>query len=265
MANARAAAKRLLRSVRLLDPAERLARWMRQHGALERRKHEALVAFYRRFIEPGALCFDIGANWGNRTRVFLDIGRVVAVEPHPQCAAALRRRFGRSPDFTLVEAAAGASPGEAELHVGPITNLSTLSQRYMRETRNSGRFDESAWSDSRKVAVTTLDELIGKYGVPAFCKIDVEGYEPEVLMGLGSAVPLLSFEFTAPESIADAIRCVERLEHLGRYRYNLSYSESLELELETWVSGHEIMERLRSIDQPESWGDIYARHEAARA
>jgi FkbM family methyltransferase len=44
--------------------------------------------------------------------------------------------------------------------------------------------------------MTTLDELIGKHGVPVFIKIDVEGFEEAVLQGLSQPVRALSFEFT---------------------------------------------------------------------
>jgi hypothetical protein len=36
----------------------------------------------------------------------------------------------------------------------------------------------------------TLDRLIGQYGVPDFIKIDVEGYEKRVFMGLTQRVPV---------------------------------------------------------------------------
>jgi hypothetical protein len=41
--------------------------------------------FYRRFIRPGDLVFDVGANVGKRSAVFLDLGAtVVAIEPNPR-------------------------------------------------------------------------------------------------------------------------------------------------------------------------------------
>ena len=55
------------------------------------------------------------------------------------------------------------------------------------------------WADHAVVPVTTLDALIDRYGLPAFCKIDVEGFEEAVVRGLSRPIPSVSFEFT-PET-----------------------------------------------------------------
>lgn len=52
----------------------------------------ARLEFYSQFIHPGDLVFDVGANVGNRTKIFLRLGaRVVAFEPQASCARVLQR------------------------------------------------------------------------------------------------------------------------------------------------------------------------------
>ncbi|MBU2026286.1 MAG: FkbM family methyltransferase, partial [Proteobacteria bacterium] len=61
------------------------------------RQRAAMAAFYRRFFRPGELCFDVGANRGNRTAILADLGaRVICIEPQPSCVRELRKRFGRN-------------------------------------------------------------------------------------------------------------------------------------------------------------------------
>ena len=76
--------------------------------------------------------------------------------------------------------------------------------------------------------MTTLDALIARHGAPAFAKIDVEGFEAEVLPGLTQAVPALSFEFTTIQRDV-ALACLERCQALGYVRYNAALGESQEL------------------------------------
>jgi hypothetical protein len=106
--------------------------------------------------------------------------------------------------------------------------------------------------------MTTLDELIGSYGVPDFCKLDVEGFELEVLKGLSQPVRALSFEFTF-ERLDTRLAAVEHVARLGMGRFNFSYGESLTLALNEWIGPAEMLRFLESIPKKvEIFGDVYA-------
>ena len=86
------------------------------------------LEFYRRFVR-GGLVFDIGANLGNRTKIFVRLGcRVIAVEPQRNCAAALKRAFGNR--INVVRCAVSSNIGTAELRAANLV-LATLSQDFI--------------------------------------------------------------------------------------------------------------------------------------
>lgn len=218
-----------------------------------------LLDLYRQFVQPGDLCFDVGANMGNRTELFLALGaRVVAVEPQPACFRALQRRYGSDERVTLVGQALGREPGSAEMLVSDAHPISSLSGEWVRRVEASGRFGAHSWDERVRVPLTTLDELIDGHGEPAFCKIDVEGYEAEVLAGLSRPLRHLSFEFT-PEYLDGALACVDRLRALGPALFNFSSGDSGDLELDEWVGPEEIGRRLEAFGPTAGFGDVYVR------
>ena len=218
---------------------------------------------YDELVPPGALVFDIGANVGARTREFLDRGAsVVAVEPQRACMAQLERHFGDDPRVLLVENALGAEEGVATMLCTTASTIASMSPDWIDSVRASGRFSEFSWDESIEVPVSTLSALIDQVGEPDFCKIDVEGFESQVLAGLDRPVRSVSFEFV-PEHLEGTIACIERLDALGEYEYNLSLGESLGFETQSWRSAAEMRERLTALASTLEWGDVYARLPAA--
>ena len=216
--------------------------------------------FYAALIRPGDLCFDIGAHVGNRLWAWTSLGaQVVGIEPQPICMRFLRRWYGKHPAVTLIEAAVGAVPGRQPLWISAQTpTVSTLSRRWIDEVQQAASFAHVRWAEGQAVEVTTLDALIAQYGEPHFCKIDVEGYESEVLRGLSRPLPALSLEYL-PATPTPALDALVRLTHLGDYRFNWSVREEHKWQAAQWLTAEgmaTILSRL-PIDAPS--GDIYAR------
>jgi FkbM family methyltransferase len=213
------------------------------------------IEFYRGFVKPGDLCFDIGANIGNRTELLQEIGaRVISVEPQSSCIDQLKRKFDDDDAITIVPSAVGASPGTAEISVcEEDSTISTMSSRW----QNEGRFSDRTWTKTESVPVTTMDQLIEEHGSPSFCKIDVEGFEKQVLEGLSSPVRCISFEFTR-EFLDDARACVGLLESLGPVVVNASFGESMDL-TDSWVDPDQIFSLVEKQPDDLDWGDIYVR------
>ena len=138
--------------------------------ARKRLSHGQSVRFHRALVQEGDLVFDIGANVGDMTALYLELGaRVVSVEPQEECLKSLEVRFGRHPLVSIVPMAVGAVEGEQEMLLSDIRSpLSSMSPEWIAAVKSSGRFPYYAWARSVTVPVTTLDSLIALYGEPAF-------------------------------------------------------------------------------------------------
>ena len=227
------------------------------HGIPLRQRR--LRRLYRRFVARGDLAFDLGAHAGNHTRALSALGcRVVAVEPQPDFAGLLRTVFRLSLQVTVLEAAVAELPGRTILSISERTPTVSTSAAGWRETRGrQADFAGVQWSRQIDVEVTTLDALIGRFGVPAFVKIDVEGSEPAVLTGLSQPLRAISFEYL-PRTIEYVQACLTRLDDLGPYRYNWSVGESYRLQAARWMSGPELVDALGTPVAQRCAGDVYA-------
>jgi FkbM family methyltransferase len=219
--------------------------------------HKEGLHFYSQFIRKGDLCFDVGTNIGNRAELFLELGaKIVCIEPQQVCLQHIYKLFGNNKDVIIVPKALADREGYAELAIcEEATPLSTMSEKW----KNDGRFSKDyKWATNQEVPTTTLDALILQYGLPVFCKIDVEGFEETVLKGLTKPITVISFEFTK-EFFPDVHQCINHILSIGPVEFNCSIGETMKLLFPTWLTPNELCLKLDSLNDKYLWGDIYAR------
>jgi FkbM family methyltransferase len=212
------------------------------------------LEFYRSLLNgfrPGDLIFDVGANVGDKTNVFLRIGaRVVSIDPDEANQEVLRGKFLRyrlspKPVVIVGKAISDTLTTETMWIDGPGSAVNTLSQKWAETLKT--KKDNFAYANfglefaqHRSVETTTLDDLILTHGQPFFVKIDVEGYETKVIRGLKHPVPFLSFETNLPEFRQEGIECVELLDNLdtnGTFNYSADLLKGMSLK--KWLGAEE--------------------------
>jgi len=194
--------------------------------------------YYLKFfnhLKPGQhTSFDIGANEGFVTGFFLQFGfSVIAVEPDQRNIAILIRRFRTNGRFQLYSGAAGQSNGTGKIYLQKNgTAFSTLSSKWKELIElGSYRFHSPYGPQPETVKMITLDELIETCGMPSYIKIDVEGYEAEVIKGLNKKVPILLFEANLPQFMNETLDCLKKLNQIDENAiFNYSYSFTIESE-----------------------------------
>jgi FkbM family methyltransferase len=233
-------------SLGVYKPARALHRILNPSQRRNFREHRALLS---QFINPGDLVFDIGANIGIRTEIMLSLGaRVIAFEPQPICAREVRARGNNR--LIVVEKAVGATIGTAILHLKRNSVQATLLQDWQ------GGPDAGTLT----VPLTTLDAEMKQLGKPLFCKIDVEGFEAEVMGGLTTPISSLSFEYHCDEHGVAKVRDIfSRLSEIGHYDVNLIGQEDNKWLLPSWISANDFISTFPACASPYYWGDIFVR------
>lgn len=157
--------------------------------------HEfADMALLLHLLREGDLFVDVGANIGSYTILASAVcqAQSIAFEPDPGAAKALRRNVeasGVSHRVDIFETAAGASSGSGRLSVGHDT---------------TNRMMGSGEAGGQVVALKSLDEVLADKN-PTLIKIDVEGFEPEVMKGARDTLSKSSLRGVIIETVTPEI------------------------------------------------------------
>jgi FkbM family methyltransferase len=237
----------------------------------DRRKE---VQFYRQTLtgfKKGYPIFDVGANKGQKTDIFLRLGaRVVAVEPDPANQKILKKSFldyrlKRRP-VTIIGKAVSDRSGKAVFLIDePGSAKNTLNQKWVDTLRSDpSRFGKTlAFEEHREVETITLEQLMRSYGRPYYVKIDVEGHELSVLRGMKTAVPFLSFEVNLPEFRSEAEECIKMLDQLASGGdFNQTPDCSRGFVFEEWMSSSAALDVLKL--STETCVEVFWRAPASR-
>jgi FkbM family methyltransferase len=219
-----------------------LACWHPAHAKAKKQEME----FYRKAVGGlGAnLIFDVGANGGDKTVQFLSVSdKVVSIEPSPAAVEILRQRFSGNPRVTIVPKGVGRSNGTAPFHVFEAADsYNTFSAKWAKQLAAGSDRPRKIATSVLEVPVTTIDELIQEHGYPDYIKIDVEGYELEVVAGLSKNIQLVSIECNLPEFAEETLQAISILSVRDRdASFNFCTTEPpIKFESDRWLRPNEI-------------------------
>lgn len=167
-------------------------------------------------INKDVLIFDIGANRGFFTdtclRTYNNL-KIVTIEPNINLYNFLLDKYKNNQSVLLLPNV--VAENNDQLIDFFISNSDTISTAEMDWITKSRFSNDHSWGEPIKIKSVSLDFLIQKYGTPDLIKIDVEGYELEVIKGLKNKQREICFEWAEEQ--------YEKINETCKYLKNLGY------------------------------------------
>lgn len=205
------------------------------------------------------LLFDIGANVGRWALDNAQTGtRMVCVEPDPDTFRTLQSNTSKHTLLQCIEClnlAVCAQQGTVPFYKSVHDTLSTLRKEWL--TSETSRFFNCGFQETVCNTIT-LDEMIGRYGVPDLVKIDVESGEFMCLQSLTQKVPLLCFEWAAEtREVTDS--CLGHLQALGFHEFHIQMGDHYTYRPSSWNDMHAVMRDLDRMVPKRDFGMLWCR------
>jgi FkbM family methyltransferase len=213
-------------------------------GYFQRRK---LRSFYHNFVGNADLAFLFGDQSGNTTELLTQMGvKTVCIQPISAFIPTLRSKLAKNNKCILVHEDVGAFNTEFFYNGIYERNILPYSSNL------------SASEEQEYIKITTLDELIMRFGRPSLCHINGEGYEGEVLKGLNQPIPyiIVTFYSFTQEKTAAILR---RLLQLGNYEFNWKITDETKTISKQWLSAKELNQSMFRFGKENYSGEILAR------
>lgn len=174
-------------------------------------------------IQLGAdLVLDVGANTGLYAREIRRHGyrgRIVSFEPLPDIHEQLRESAKSDPNWVVHDRCAlGPTAGTTEINISGLSGSSSILP--MRDAHIQA-LPGSGYIGKTEVEMITLDSVFDSYGTKdekTFLKLDVQGYEEEMLQGAVESLPKIF-------GVRIELSVVPMYEHQALYRHFLDFFE----------------------------------------
>lgn len=169
------------------------------------------------------LVFDVGCNNGDDAYTYINGGcKVVGVECSPKLVEDINKRFCDDARFVLENVCISDKIGETEFFVSTTPMFSSCNKNIAERLQESQKI---------KVKTTTLQSLFDKYGIPKYCKIDIEGNDIVALNSLNHVPQYISCETecVGKDETAKPFEIIDKLYSLGYNSFKLVNQKTMEV------------------------------------
>lgn len=210
--------------------------------------------FYEQFIKKDDLCFDIGANIGAKSELFLKLdAKVIAFEPQTKCLENLEILKNKNKNFSYYPFGIGDKNETKALNLATHIEVATFSDEFIQFYKN----ETIQWNEKETVEVKPINSIIEQFGIPNYCKIDTEGFELKILSSLKYEIPIIEFEFTESHFL-ETLKIIDLFDS-KKTTFNFILNERLKLKLKNWLKADEFKEKLKGLDKFQLHGNIFVK------
>lgn len=194
--------KQLTNGIWVLENDTHISKWVEQHNSLKCDPY--LFEWLRPKLVRGSVAWDVGANIGDHTRFYLDLGMdVVAFEPNLEAYQCLYHNCSEATCYNL---AASDSDGELTMALDDNVGASHVVS-----------------GGAVLVIASPLDSIAKIHKAPDYVKIDVEGFEGKVISGMHKILtenkPNLFVEFNDAALRRNGSSSFQLKEQIASYGY----------------------------------------------
>ena len=205
------------------------------------------------------LLFDIGANRGLYTDANIDkYDTCILIEANPTLCEFLEDKYKTNSKIQVEHCIVSSTPVDT-FYISNADTISTADVDWIKNSRFTKNYN---WRPIQGMPTYSIDDLVQKYGTPSFLKIDVEGYEYNVIKSITQKYCPLNFEW-AEEKKEELLLTLEYLRTLGYTQFALQEEDGYTYDVpqESWTSFEAFSSFMQTYCVPsrkEKWGMIWA-------
>ena len=205
------------------------------------------------------ILYDIGANKGLYTDTLIDkYDKCILVEANPVLCEYLQGKYSNNTKIKIVNVIVSKDEN-VQFYVSNADTLSTADISWITDSRFTKDY---SWKAIDGVSTMSLDSIIRQEGTPSFIKIDVEGYELNVVKSLTQKYSGLCFEW-AEEKKEEIIQTIEYLSEIGYSQFAIQNKDDYNYSVpnEDWTTKEKIILYCNSFfdtKRRSEWGMIWA-------
>jgi len=205
------------------------------------------------------ILIDIGANRG----LYADANaasydQCILVEANPELSMFLLEKY-KGNEKMVIENKIVSNKTNETFYISNADTISTVDREWVSNSRFSQNY---SWRPVEGLPTCSIDTLVQTYGTPSFLKVDVEGYEYNVILSMTQKYCPLAFEW-AEEKKEEILLTLKYLHSLGYTKFALQLEDAYTHKVndDEWYvfsTMYSILEGSCEVARKSSWGMLWA-------